>query len=209
LSVSILDYGCGNVYNVKRALSYIGIDKPKVVTSLDDILHSDKLILPGVGSFPHAMEIMNQNNIVNHLNEYVDSGKLLIGICLGMQLLFDCSDEIVNTKGLGFINGEIKSLENIKKNSKEKIPHVGWSKTHFHNIDEINYNNEMSESNWLYYNHSFFANPSNPNDCIATSKFGNEIFCAAAKKDNVIGFQFHPERSAEHGLSLLKFFLMN
>ena len=203
MKISILDYGCGNVYNVVRALNYIGVDEVKIVKSSSEILQSEKIILPGVGSFPHAMKMMEKNDVISPLIKHVKSGKILIGICLGMQLLFESSEEIRDTCGLGFVPGKVLSLGRMIQTKKMKIPHVGWSNTFFHKSNVHDKEHELKKEQWFYYNHSYFAKPGKVNDCIAITKFGNNDFCAAVKRDNVIGFQFHPERSAETGISLL------
>lgn len=205
MSVSILDYGCGNVYNVKRVLSYIGIDKPKVVTSLDDILHSDKLILPGVGSFAKAVEKINKLDLQKILDEIVlENKKPVLGICLGMQLLCNSSEENSSEEnssinGFGYIDAECKRF-NIQE---LKVPHVGFNQVRVNNNSKLY--DGFSEENDFYFTHSYRVQSNtsiNQSICI----YGEE-FISSYEVGNIAGTQFHPELSQTNGLKLLKNFL--
>lgn len=194
--ISIIDYGMGNLRSVEKALQSLGFET--IITSSEkEIKNSKGIILPGVGAFPKAMENLKKNNLDEILKEEVKSGKPLIGICLGMQLLFDSSDEVTFTKGLGFIEGHVKKFE-----ISEKIPHMGWN--------DLKYNvptpmlKGIKEGEFVYFVHSFYADMKDKN-INAYTEYEIKV-PAVVSNDNVIGFQFHPEKSGNVGLRMLSNF---
>jgi glutamine amidotransferase len=204
VKVAILDYGIGNVKSICNALTHVGIDN-ELTNIKEKILPSDAVILPGVGAFAHGINNLNEYNLVSIIQEFVASGKLFIGICLGMQLLMEESEEFGTNKGLGLIKGKVIKFP-LLKNSEEKLPHVCWN-----NIAE------PSASRWkntllqdtprnasMYFVHSYVAAPQNQNDILANCFYGGVNFCAAVQHKNIYGFQFHPEKSADLGLAILK-----
>lgn len=203
MKVAVIDYGIGNVKSMCNALAHVGIEA-ELTNSRDSILMADAAILPGVGAFAHGMQNLNELNLIPIIEEYVGTGKLFIGICLGMQLLLDESEEFGANKGLGLINGKVIKLP-IVQGSIEKLPHVNWS--------EINSPNPLRWANTLledipvntnmYFVHSFVAAPTNQSDILATCNYGGGDFCSALQRNNVYGFQFHPEKSGESGLKIL------
>lgn len=196
--IGILDYQCSNVFNLKKVINSLEGKTATIVASGSQLQKYDILILPGVGSFPHAMSKIKLNGLDKSILKFSESGKKIIGICLGMQLLFDYSEEIERTDGLGLIPGSVKYLGDLNENLK--LPNVTWSKTKFSNRIK-------SEEIYLYYNHSYMCVPKESSDFIATTNFCNSQFCAAVQKDNIVGFQFHPELSSQDGIELLSSFL--
>lgn len=202
--VSIIDYGMGNLLSMQRALEKNGA-KVSIAATPEDILHADKLVLPGVGAFPDGMAELNKRNMVSAIHEYVKTGKILLGVCLGMQMLFDESEEIQPTAGLGLIKGRVIKLPEVQTNGHpNKVPHVAWSPIH---ASETSWENTFLEAtqsgSYMYFVHSYFALPDNQSSILAQSPFGEIQFCAAAMFENVRGTQFHPEKSGEAGLKIL------
>lgn len=194
--ISIIDYGMGNLRSVEKALQLIGFDT--IITSDEkEIKNSKGIILPGVGAFPKAMENLKKSNLDEILKEEVKSGKPLLGICLGMQLLFDSSDEVAFTKGLGFIEGHVKKFE-----ISEKIPHMGWNDLKF-NIPTPMLK-DINEGEFVYFVHSFYADMKDKN-LNAYTEYEIKV-PAVVSNENVMGFQFHPEKSGNVGLRMLSNF---
>lgn len=186
----------GNIRSVEQALTCIGAEYT-VTDNEKKILGSDGVILPGVGAFPKAMEALEEKNLVFVLQEFGKSGKPLLGICLGMQLLFEESEEIRNSIGLGLLPGSIRKLK-----VPYKIPHMGWNQ--LKKKREIPLWNEVADNSFVYYVHSYYADC--PRDLVCgSSKYGIEIPGFVAK-GNIFGAQFHPEKSGEIGIQMLRNF---
>ena len=202
--ISIVDYGCGNLLSISRALKKIGY-KSEITNNKEQILESDFLILPGVGAFQNAMELLKQNDLINVLNDYVSNKKKrLLGICLGMQVLLTRSYEMGNHSGLDFINGEVVQIKDKTKIQKLKIPHISWSKIFLNksdNEDKLNFDYLDSE---YYFVHSFLALTKEKSSILAYSNYGDVLVPAIVIKDNILGCQFHPEKSGKNGLNFLK-----
>lgn len=198
--VSIIDYGAGNLMSVKKALDFIGAES-EITADKDKIKNASHVILPGVGSFGDAMASMAERGLVDTVREAALSGKPFLGICLGLQLLFAESDESPAVSGLGVLDGKI-SL--IPKNDGLKVPHMGW------NSVEIKQNSGIFKGipngSYFYFVHSFYLNGANADEVAGTTQYGTEIQCAV-EKGNLCATQFHPEKSGEIGLMLLKNFL--
>lgn len=199
--VAIIDYGMGNVVSVQKALNKIGIDSI-ITADKAEINKCSHIILPGVGSFNRAMENLHAKNLVTILREEVKRNKKpFLGICLGMQLLADHGYEDGETEGLGFIEGSVKEIPSYDL----PIPHIGWnevtikSNKYFENVQDHNF----------YFVHSYYLDAKNESDIAATVTYGCEL-TAAVQKDNIFGTQFHPEKSQEEGITVLKsFFKVN
>ena len=207
--IAILDYGVGNLYSLSSSLKSLNIDT--VITNREeDLVRADKIILPGVGAFEDAMKKLRDSGMAEPLLEQAAAGKPLLGICLGMQLLFAESHEYGVHKGLGLIDGVVASLsEDLKALGGEaarlKVPHIGWNRLDIrpgHEEDPIF--REFRSGSHVYYVHSFYAK-----DCeesiLATSDYGLPV-PGIVGKGNVMGMQFHPEKSGQVGLSLLSQF---
>ena len=198
--VAIVDYGVGNLFSLVSSFKAIGVDA--VATGDKEVIESaDKIILPGVGAFGDAAEKLFSSGLADVVISQAKSGKPLLGICLGMQLLFDKSFEYGEHKGLSLIKGEIRPIaEVIPKDYK--IPHIGWNALKFTKQNELF--KYLKDGDFVYFVHSFYG--ANCNDSvIATAEYGTDLTAAVADK-NVYGCQFHPEKSGEIGLKILKAF---
>jgi glutamine amidotransferase len=207
--VTIIDYGVGNLLSVQRALEYCGA---KVTSSSDPriILSSKKLILPGVGAFPNAMESLKKLNLISILKEIKVLQTPLLAICLGMQLLMDKSDEFGETPGLGLISGRVIAIPDLDLESNPlKIPHIGWGALH-PSFEESSWANSILNSSVsgdsVYFTHSFMAQPTNSKNQIAHVAYGGHQIPAVISTNQITGCQFHPEKSGVAGLKILKRF---
>lgn len=198
--IRIIDYGVGNLFSLRSSLRAIGIDADYTGNPAE-IRKADKLILPGVGAFRDAREALRSTGLDRVVQEEVGKGKPLMGICLGMQMLFDRSYEYGEHEGLGLIPGEIVPMEGrIPKDLP--IPHIGWNELMLKQPSPLMKN--TANGDYVYFVHSYYAET--PAEyVIATTDYGVEM-TAAVQKDNVYGCQFHPEKSSEVGLSILKAF---
>lgn len=201
--IAIVDYGVGNLYSLKSSLDSLGIDA--CVTGDAEILRkSDKIILPGVGAFSDAIKSLRDCGLDRVVIEEAEKGKPILGICLGMQLLFDKSYEYGEYEGLGLIKGNVRPIESVIPKTL-KIPHIGWNGLHFPKDKEkspiFRY---IDEGECVYFVHSYYCADCDEN-VIATTEYGAELTAAAANK-NVFGCQFHPEKSGAVGMKILKAF---
>lgn len=199
--VAIVDYGVGNLFSLKSSLAAIGAEV--VVTAEKEILeNADKIILPGVGAFEDAAKKLRDTGLDKVLVELANNGKPLLGICLGMQLLFEKSYEYGEHKGLGLIKGAVKPIKDVIGEDL-KIPHIGWNPLIFKK-NSVLFSN-INNGDCVYFVHSYYAT-----DCedavIANSEYGAEL-TAAVQNKNVFGCQFHPEKSGNVGLNILKSFV--
>lgn len=196
--IAIIDYGVGNLFSLCRSLEKVGADS--IVTSdFEQIKRADKLILPGVGAFGDAAKLLRQNGLDKLIVDECAAGKPLLGICLGMQLLFDKSYEYGEHNGLGLIGGEVLPLADYV--SGLKIPHMGWNSLDF--VDDNPLFKSLKQGAFVYFVHSYFAKCNE--GLSATADYGIKV-TAAVRKGNVYGVQFHPEKSGETGLGILKNF---
>jgi glutamine amidotransferase len=209
LNVTIVDYGVGNLFSVRKALEKCGAD---VVLSADPdvLLKSDRLVLPGVGAFGGAISELQRLGLIEVIQKFAASGKPLLGICLGMQLLFDESEEFGLHAGLGLIPGRVVPIPRTSSDGdKLKIPHIGWASL----------NPSASKNSWegtalfnikpddcVYFVHSFMGRPKNLSDQLANCLYGGHSIVAVVAHRNIIGCQFHPEKSGKVGLSILQAF---
>ena len=198
--IAIVDYGVGNLFSLKSSFAALGVEA--VVTSdIKTLEKADGIILPGVGAFGDAAKKLRDSGLADVVVEEVKNGKPLLGICLGMQMLFERSFEYGEHKGLGLIKGEVVPMDGaIPQNLK--IPHIGWNKLAVKKEHPIF--KYVNEGDYVYFVHSYFAS-----DCedslLSTTDYGVEM-CAAVAKDNVAGTQFHPEKSGNIGLNILRAF---
>ena len=203
--VSILDYGVGNVKSIANSFLRIGAT-PKLIKDQYELINSDFLVLPGVGAFGNAMDMLRNKDLINPIQEYIKKGNPFLGICLGMQLLFDSSDEFGIHSGFGLIEGKVLKF---KPNFNDRLPNVGWYPVKLNKkIDgKIKLFKNLKENKMFYFIHSHYVSPSNVNNILSTSFYSKFEFCSAVQKNNICGVQFHPEKSGEIGLSLLKNFI--
>lgn len=198
--IAIIDYGVGNLFSLKS--SFKAIDEDAIVTNdVNRIKDANKIILPGVGAFGDAAKKLENSGMAEVLIKECEKGKSVMGICLGMQLLFDESYEFGVHKGLGLIKGSIVGFEG-KIDKEYRIPHIGWNSLKLYNSSPVF--KDLADGDYVYFVHSYYAE-CDKKDIIATSDYGME-FTAAVQKDNVYGCQFHPEKSGETGLKILKGF---
>lgn len=207
MKVAIVDYKMSNLFSIKNALDKIGI-KSFITSNPKEILSSDGAILPGVGSFPEAMNHINNLELPPALIEFISSGKPFMGICLGMQILFSQSDEFEKTAGLDIIHGFVQPLS--RQDHIKLVPHVGWNKVYKNDSRELpKIFDSIEDSSHFYFVHSFYANP-NSDDVVATyTEYNNFKFCSSIAKDNLFASQFHPEKSGVEGLKLLENFFVD
>ena len=194
--IAVIDYGVGNLMSVTNALQYIGRES-KITDQASDLERADGIILPGVGAFPDAAEKLQQTGLVATLNAQA-AKKPMLGICLGMQLLFDWSSEVRKTDGLGFVSGQVELIE-----TDLKLPHIGWNSLTFQNNAPIF--RGLEDGAWVYFVHSYCGVAASEEDVIARTEYGVSV-AAAVRSGNVYGCQFHPEKSGETGLQILKNF---
>lgn len=198
--VSIIDYDAGNIKSVEKAMKYLG-EEVVITRDKDVILSSEKVILPGVGAFGDAMGKLKDYNLVQTIYDVVEKNTPFLGICLGLQLLFENSDETPGVAGLGILKGDIIKIP-VKEGTK--IPHMGWNSL---NIKEgATLFQGIEENPYVYFVHSYYLKAKNENEVAATTEYGVEIH-ASVEKDNVFACQFHPEKSGGVGLQILKNFL--
>lgn len=195
--IAVIDYGAGNLHSVVNALDYLGAES--VVTSdRDTILSADRVILPGVGAFGDAMRSMNERGLTEAVKEAADGSRPFLGICLGLQLLFESSEESPGVEGLGVFKGSVVRIPDHGL----KIPHMGWN-----NISLAKKSAILPENNpFVYFVHSYYIKPENEEDVSARTEYGT-VLDVAVERGNVFAVQFHPEKSGETGMGILKRFL--
>ena len=198
--VAIIDYDAGNIKSVQKAIEYLGED---VVITRDPevILNASRVILPGVGAFGDAMEKLHKYNLVDVIKEVVKREIPFLGICLGLQLLFERSDETPGVEGLGILKGEIKR---IPDNGELKIPHIGWNSLSYPNNGRLY--EGIAEESYVYFVHSYYLDAEDKDIVVATTEYGTTIH-ASVEQGNVFACQFHPEKSSSVGLKILDNFL--
>ena len=199
--IAIIDYDAGNIRSVEKALLAVG-EQPVVTRKKEEILAADKLILPGVGAFGDAMERLHQYGLVDVIREAVkDKGIPILGICLGLQLMFERSDESDAVEGLGLLKGEILK---IPDSPGLKIPHMGWNSLKI-KPDTCLFA-QIPDGAYVYFVHSYYLKAEDPDIVAATTEYSTHIH-AAVEQGNIFACQFHPEKSSEVGLQILKNFI--
>jgi len=196
--IAVVDYGSGNILSVTKALEYVGA---RVVISRETggIEKADKIVLPGVGAFGKAIEIMKEKNLVEPILEAVSSGKPLIGICLGLHLLFPESEETPHVKGLSLLRGKVeKFTQNVK------VPHLGWNRVYQKTSSPLW--KDIPDGTYFYFAHSYISKPLEDGIITGTTEYGSS-FPSTLEKENLFGVQFHPEKSQKWGLKLLENFV--
>jgi glutamine amidotransferase len=194
--IAIVDYGMGNKRSVEKALEHVGAD-PLITSDADRLRAADAVILPGVGAFPEAMRRLRASGLDEVVRERADAGVPLLGICLGMQLLFDSSTEHEGETGLGLLPGDVDTLK------APKLPHIGWNEVEFARESPLVAG--LGDAAAFYHVHSFVCRPAEDDDVVGRGDYG-EPFASIVERDNVMGAQFHPEKSSRDGLALLRNF---
>lgn len=198
--IAIIDYDAGNIKSVEKAFAYLG-EETVCTRDKEVLLKADKVVLPGVGSFGDAMDKIDSYDLRDTIVEIANSGKPFLGICLGLQLLFDESDESVGAKGLGILKGKIKK---IPSDGTLKIPQIGWNSLDLCNDGRLFKN--LPNEPYVYFVHSYYLEAEDENIVKAKTEYGVTIH-ASVESGNVFACQFHPEKSGEIGLSILKNFI--
>lgn len=199
--LAVIDYGAGNLRSVLHSLKYLGTDNIQLVQKPDDLKGAEKIILPGVGAFGAGMQALHNQQLVEPIKQAVAEGIPYLGICLGMQFLFEHSDEMGNHEGLSILQGKVTRFS---PDLGLKVPHMGWNALNFTKDTPI-FNN-LPDSSYAYFVHSYYCVPQNTDDISATVHYGID-FTVAIQHDNIYGVQFHPEKSQKVGLSILANFL--
>ncbi len=191
--VALVDYGMGNRRSVEKALEHVGADVRRTADH-DAIRAADAVVVPGVGAFPEAMRRLRAEGLDEVIRERAESGAPVLGICLGMQLLFDASAEHEGAQGLGLLPGEVTPLR------APKLPHIGWNEVTFRNGSRLT--RGLGERAAFYHVHSFVCRAAESGDVVGEGEYG-ERFASIVERENVAGVQFHPEKSSRDGLALL------
>jgi glutamine amidotransferase len=206
MNITIVDYNSGNISSVINSFQEVARDKVniEVTSDLNKIKISDKVVLPGQGSFKSCVEALkNINGLVDTLNEFViNDKKPLLGICVGLQMFADIGYEEIETRGLGWIPGKVSKIDN--QNGKYKLPHIGWNQIDILKNNKIFKN--IENNSHMYFVHSYEFIPEDKNVILATTNYSSKIVCAV-EKENIIGTQFHPEKSDKLGLQIIKSFI--
>ena len=206
MNVTIVDYNSGNISSVINSFQEVAKDKVniKVTSDLNKIKLSDKLVLPGQGSFKSCVDALNSiKGLVDTLNEVVISNKKpLLGICVGLQMFADIGYEETETKGLGWISGKVSKIDN--QNGKYKLPHIGWNEINI--VKDSLIFKDIENNSHMYFVHSYEFVPENKNVILATTNYSSNIVCSV-EKENIFGTQFHPEKSDKFGLKIIDNFL--
>lgn len=198
--IAIIDYDAGNIRSVEKALLLLG-QEVKISSDAKEIQTADKVILPGVGAFGDAMENLKSRGLDTVIHQVVEQGTPFLGICLGLQLLFERSDEAPGVDGLGILKGEIVRIPAAEG---LKIPHMGWNSLHLSHNGRLF--EGIKEGSYVYFVHSYYLKAQDEEIVKASTKYGVNIH-ASVEKDNVFACQFHPEKSSEVGLQILKNFV--
>ncbi len=195
--IGIIDYGMGNLYSVRNAFLSLGV-KAKIISKPEQLKKMISCVLPGVGAFGDAMDILNKSGLTQAIIDYVAGGSQFLGICLGLQLLFDRSKESPGKKGLGIIPGEV-----LRFQGAVKIPHIGWNRLKIKQKNRIF--KGIKDGSYVYFCHSYYVKPKTNNVVIGQTNYAAN-YASVVAKDNVFGIQFHPEKSQAVGLKILENF---
>ncbi|MGE6515148.1 imidazole glycerol phosphate synthase subunit HisH [Lysinibacillus sphaericus] len=201
MKIGVIDYGMGNLFSVEQALKRLGCDV-NVTADVNELDTADALLLPGVGAFPDAMKRLADTNLTSYLHKVKAENRPLLGICLGMQLLFDDSDEVSSTKGLGFFKGSIQRFSGVHEGQQYRVPHMGWNELVMANRpawlkDEV-------PAKHAYFVHSFYATGMDANELVAYADYQGIKVPGIVANGAITGMQFHPEKSGELGVYLLE-----
>lgn len=202
MKVALIDYGAGNLRSVANALAALGVE-PRISSTPQDLVDATHLVLPGVGSFGDCMEQLANRDLLDSIRQWVTVGKPYLGICLGYQILFDSSEESPGVAGFGLVHGTVRRFV---ERPGLKIPHMGWNSVVPRRPDVGNWKGQGAEP-YFYYVHSYFPVPDDASVIAAETSYGEETFAAAIELPNLLACQFHPEKSQDAGLQLIRNFL--
>lgn len=207
--VTVIDYDCGNLFSVCRAIEISGRSF-ELTSDPEKIANADRLILPGVGAFGSARAALDARDLAAPIHAFVKTGNPFLGICLGMQLLFDSSEEFGTHEGLGLIAGKVSAIPSLRDDgTHRRIPNIGWCPITPPNNDrwQSTMMRDLAPDAYMYFVHSFVGVPSASDDTLAVVRYDGLELCAAVSHENVTGVQFHPEKSATEGLALINTFV--
>ena len=203
--IAIIDYQLGNLFSVKHACVHVGL-KPVVTSEKKMLAEAKAIILPGVGAFSDAMKNLEKLDLINLLVDLVQKGVPLLGICLGLQLLFTESEEFEICKGLNLVKGKIVKFPTLDNNKHVKVPQIGWNTIYCK--DKTNWNNSalnsIQQEEFMYFVHSYYAIPDHNDEILAITDYGGIEYCSAILKDNIFATQFHPEKSSVKGIEVYR-----
>jgi glutamine amidotransferase len=197
--IAVINYGLGNLHSVQKAIAYAG-GQAEVTDDPNTILRADKVVLPGVGAFADGMKGLVSRGLVSPLKQAVLAGKPLLGICLGMQLFFEESEENGRHQGLGLLKGKVIAFDH----PGIKIPQIGWNQLNSEKDSWLT--EDIQLGSYVYFNHGYYCQPENRSDILATTIYGVR-FASAVQRENVLGVQFHPEKSQKIGLKIIQNFV--
>lgn len=199
--INIIDYEMGNLRSVEKAFERLGF-AARVSSRPEDITAADKVVLPGVGAFRDCITNLRQGGFVEPLLEHIRAGKPLLGICVGMQMLFDESEEFGRHQGLGLIPGKVVRFPSgmVENGERLKVPHMGWNNIQLKKPSPIF--NGVADGSFVYFVHSYYCAAENADDVAASCRYGDVEFCASLWRDNIMATQFHPEKSQDIGLQI-------
>ena len=199
--IAIMDYGVGNLFSVEKAFLFLGADA-RITSDTEVLRRADKIVLPGVGAFGDCMKNLEGSGMIPVLEERVRAGVPLLGICVGLQILFEGSDESPEAEGLSFFRGRVRKI----RADGLKIPHMGWNSLQVEKRASVDLFAELPENPFVYFVHSYHAVPEDAGIVTATADYGERLTAAVAK-DNICATQFHPEKSGDVGLKIIKNFV--
>lgn len=200
--IAIIDYGVGNLFSVEKALAALGADA-EITSDARTIAAADKIVLPGVGAFGDCMENLTATGLIPTIKDFVKTGKPMLGICVGLQILFEGSEESIGVAGLGLLKGKVRRIQAPGL----KVPHMGWNSLTIKSPRQpLDLFQGLSEKPYVYFVHSYHAVPQDSSIVTATTEYGSELTAAVAK-GNIQATQFHPEKSGDVGLAILKNFI--
>ncbi|MBT8495756.1 MAG: imidazole glycerol phosphate synthase subunit HisH [Deltaproteobacteria bacterium] len=206
MRVGIVDYGLGNLFNVARALDACGAES-FISDQPSELTEAVALVLPGVGAFGEGMANLQRRELAPMVKNAAAAGTPILGICLGMQLLFDESEEFGVHAGLGLIPGRVVRFDEPEGTKSFKIPQIGWNRISGAQSWKGTVLHDVETESFMYFVHSFYVATAEDNDCLATTSYGRNQFCAVASRGKVSGCQFHPEKSGEEGLQIIRNFI--
>ena len=201
IKIGLIDYGMGNLRSVAKALEICGGDV-HIINSSKDILKMDKIILPGVGAIKDCIDNLKKYEIIDSIKEFIKTGRYFLGICLGLQALFEESTEFGHTRALGIVKGKVVRFENL---GKLPVPHMGWNSIMIKKDTKLL--EGIKDGDYFYFAHSYYVKPENEKDIMTETEYGIK-FTSSINKDNIFGLQFHPEKSQKNGLKILKNFIL-
>ena len=210
MTLAIVDYGMGNLFSVRRAAEICGAEHVVIASTPESILNADRLVLPGVGAFKNGIDGLRNADLIEPIKQFSATGKPMLGICLGAQLLTTYSHEFGHSLGLNLIPGNVSAIE-VKAESNLKLPVIGWSAISIqktHTEWEKSCLRIVNTNDAVYFVHSYHVLPDKTSDLLATYDYGGIKITAAIKRDNITGVQFHPEKSGQVGLSILQRFIL-